>query len=327
MHGILRNKLLIASLTGFLLYAAPVAAQDEDDPAPYRGSGANLRTTVSALSFDESAELDYNPYVESTVDLSAVWWFTDWLNTSASMGFSRELTTSDVTTQAGETWPSDLFLGVGFSRFANVRLLNIDLSGSLGAQLPISPSSQARTLLVGVTPSLSGVRRFDLLGGLTLGYSYRASKYFHEYTTSERETPLITSCASAGRGCEPFLNTGVRNVSWRQAHTGSVSLGIVDTLALSVSTSVFIDDLYGGAADERVSFVAQEPTDTRHSIAYNLGLSYAPMPSLSVGIGASTVNGQLAPNGSYQTAFFNRNTTLYLDVGLDVAGLVGQVNP
>ncbi len=327
MHGTRRNKLLLSTLTASMLLALTAQAAAEDEPAAYRGSGANLRTTVSALSFDEAAEPDYNPYVESTVDLRAMWWFTDWLNTSASMGFSRELTESDITTQGGETWPSDLFLGVGFSRFANVRLLNIDLSGGLGAQLPVSPSSQARTLLVGVTPSLSGTRRFDLLGGLSLTYGYRATKYFHEYTTAERETPLITSCASAGRGCEPYLNTGVRNVSWRQVHSGSVSLGLIDTLSVSVGTSVFIDTVYDGVQDERISFVAQEPTDNRHSIAYNLGLSYSPMPSVSLGLGASTANAQLAPDSTYRAPFFNRNTTFYLDVGLDVAGLVSQVTP
>lgn len=327
MHGTRTQLYSVPALAGLLLLLLALPAAAEDEPPAWRGSGANLRTTVSALSFDEAAEPDYNPYVSSTVDLRAMWWFTDWLNTTASMGFTRELTQADFTTQSGETWPSDLNLAVGFSRFANVRLLNIDLSGGLGAQLPVSPSSRARTLLVGVTPSLSGTRRFDVLGGLSLTYAYRASKYFHEFTTSERETPLITSCSAAAGGCEPYLNSGVRNVSWRQVHTGAISLGLVDTLGVSLSTSVIIDDLYGGAQDERVSFVAQEPTDQRHSIAYNLGLSYSPMPSLSLGLGASTANAQLAPDSSYRTPFFNRNTTFYLDVGLDVAGLVSQVTP
>jgi hypothetical protein len=310
-----------------LFMLVPAVAMAGDVAAPYRGSGVTLRTTVSALSFDAGAEPDYNPYIASTVDLAGMWWFADWLNTSARIGFTRELTHSDVTTDADEVWPSDLFVTVGSPRFANVPLLDIDLSASLGTQIPTSPVSQARTLNGSVTPTLSARRSFDILGGLGLGYSYRATRYFHGYTTGSLQAPRIPGCVGAVGGCDSFLNTGVRNVRWRQVHGASISLGLVDTLAVSASTSVVIDDLYEGVEDARVSYVPQVPTDTRHSIAYGLGASYSPMPSLTLSIGAATSHAQLGPDSTYRTPFFNRNTTIYFDLGLDVAGVVSQVSP
>jgi hypothetical protein len=46
---------------------------------------------------------------------------------------------------------------------------------------------------------------------------------------------------------------------------------------------------------------------------------------LEVGLGYETVSPQLAPDSTYYNPFYNRYTTLYLDLRLEVDGLVAQI--
>jgi hypothetical protein len=74
-----------------------------------------------------------------------------------------------------------------------------------------------------------------------------------------------------------------------------------------------------------VTHEAQEPQNTRYLAHADMGLSFAPMPSLGITLGMSTVNPWLAPDSSQYTPVFNRYSVVYLDLTLDIAGLVSQV--
>jgi len=58
---------------------------------------------------------------------------------------------------------------------------------------------------------------------------------------------------------------------------------------------------------------------------YGLGLTVTPIQALSIGLGAETGNPQLKADATYERPFFNRNTVVYLDLTLDIDGLVQQL--
>ena len=65
--------------------------------------------------------------------------------------------------------------------------------------------------------------------------------------------------------------------------------------------------------------------DIRYVMVYGVEISINPIPALGIGIGAETANNQLAPDSTYQKPFFNRYTSIYLDLRLNFAGLVSQL--
>ncbi len=311
------------------LIPAAAAAQGEEareEPAPFRGTGLTLRSLATALTFAPGAEPDYNPTVEMGVDAALVWWFLDDWSLALQGGLDRELTRSDSTTGAGEVVPGDVSLTLGGSGLVKIPVLEIDLSASLGLQAPTSPSSQARTLLLGISPGVSARRGFDVLDGLSVGYGARGSYFAHRLTTSERQSPLIDDCALATGGCEPFLNLGVRNVEARLSHSADLSLGVGGGLGLSAGVTLINDFLYDGVEDERVSFTPQEVEDERFSVVTTAALSWAPMAAAQLRLGVVTAGSQRAPDQSLNNPFFNRNTAIFIDLGLDLAGLVSQVS-
>ncbi|HRE88402.1 MAG TPA: hypothetical protein PK095_04600, partial [Myxococcota bacterium] len=202
-----------------------------------------------------------------------------------------------------------------------------ELTASLGFAFPTSLASQGQTMLFSVSPSLRlGWTLKDVLSGLGFGYTARFTKLFHEYTTGELDSPVVPGCFAGSSGsCDRFLNTGVRNASYRLSNSLDASLAFTDWMSLSASFGVVVSWLYDDVEDDRVTFQELEPQDERYALVADLGLTFQPTTPLSISIGASTFNPQLAPDGSRYTPFFNRFTTLYLDLRLDVAALVTEL--
>jgi len=90
---------------------------------------------------------------------------------------------------------------------------------------------------------------------------------------------------------------------------------------------LYLDWLYDVQSTELVSNVAQEPSDRRMLLSYNLELAARPVSALTVALGASTTHPALKPDSTYYTPFFNRYTTVYLDLRLSVADLVSALTP
>jgi hypothetical protein len=292
---------------------------------PYRSSEIFYRNSVSVLTLDKAAELTYNPYYAMTWGFSPQWWFGDTLYLSGSFSLTRELTNADGTTQRDETIPSDILFRVGAANLVTIPGIGVDISAYGEATAPTSPGSQARTLHTALSAGLSLRRQFKWLSGISLGYSLRFTKYLHQFTTAEREQSLIPGCPAGEPGCDQFLNMGVRNSSRRLSQTLSLSVGFLPWLALSTSFGVAQSVLYKASLSPKASFTPQDPQDTRYMFQYDLGLSFKPMASTLIVVGVNTAHPQQAPDSSFRTPFFNRYTVVYLDLRLDVAGLISQI--
>ena len=330
--------LLTTGLAGGALGATPgdgadeavaVSADGEVDGgrlAPWRGSRLFVRNAVSAISLKKDAELTYDPYYAIEFGLSARWWFGRYVYTGIDFGFDVEVTDSNVTTEKHEVWLQDLVVRVGGSRFLTIPWVGIDFSADLSLLAPTSKLSQARSRYLGIRPAVTVSRTFDVLSGLTLSYTFQATKSLNEYTTSTLESPRVPGCAGDAAQCASFLSSGLRNPSWTLAHVFQVSMDFLDWLGLRGSVGIVQDFLYPmEERDERVSFSPIDGTDERFTMLYELELYTKPLPALGIALGARTINPQLAPNSTPETFFFNRYTTVYLDVSLDVAGLISQL--
>jgi len=296
---------------------------------PWRGSSFTYRNVATAVSFNKGAELGHNPYYAMSWMFGPRWWLGDVFNASAALSLTRELTHSDWSTYEGETQVSDFVLGAGASRFATIPALDIGISASLKLIAPSSKSSRARTMIVGVKPGFALSRNFDVLSGINLGYSFSATKTFHEATTAQREEPNIAGCVGTAEGCESYMNTGSRNSSWGLYNGFSLGVGFVDWLSMSASFGLLHSFLYKQDDIEGEQMSEWQPGDedvnTRYTMLYGLELAARPNPAVTVAMGANTANGQLAPDSSYQKPFFNRYTAIYLDLRLDFAGLTSQL--
>jgi len=305
-----------------------IKTMGNDTPSPWRGSEVAYRNSASTISFDQSAELTYNPTWVMSLELSPRYNFSDMVSLSASIELAREVTNADDTTERGETVLGDLALRLGVARWATLPG-GITLSSALGVTLPTSLASQADTMLFTVTPSLRVSKTFrKVLDGLTIGYGLRFSKLFHSYTTGEQDAPLIPGCNTRQLGsCDRFLNSGYRNVSFRITNGFDVSLGLTSWLSFSAEFDIVTSWLYDAYApppeDEFNQPIAN--TDTRYALVTDLGFSARPWTPLEIRLGAATVNPQLKPDGDRYAPFFNRYTFAYLDIRLDVAELVTEL--
>jgi len=319
-----RNVVLLFLM---LTLSVPTAAAKDGSkkPNPLRGSGLVYRNVVTALSMKKDADLTYNPYYAMYLGLAGRWWFGKRVYVGADFGVTRELTEADDTTYSGEWLADDLEIRVGASKFLTIPVLKIDFSADLAGVTPTSKLSQARTLILGLRLGLNASRTFSLLEGLTVSYGLAVLKNFNRYTTSQQEAPLIPGCSSADGFCEVYLNMGDRNPSWRLSHLLDLSLDITAWLGLSGGIGVAISYLYPGVDDERVSYEPVESTDRRYGMMYRLELYGKPIPALGLALGVTTVNPQLKADSTYEQPFVNRYTAIYLDLTIDVEGLVSQL--
>lgn len=295
------------------------------EPSPWRGSEIAYRNSATAYSFDKGAQLTYNPTWVMTWELSPRYSFDKVLSVGATFDFAREVTNADDNTYRNETVIGDLGLRLSASKWATIPG-GIDVSSTLALTLPTSKSSQGDTLLMGLAASTRLAKTFPVLDGLTLGYTLRFTKLFHSYTTGELESPIIPNCFAGSSGsCDRFINNGGRNVSFRLANTFDLSLDINDWLSFSTDFGIGVSWLYDAQSDDRVSFEPLENTDTRYSLVADLGFSARPWQPLEIRVGASAANPQLKSNGDRYAPYFNRFTEVYLDLRLDVAGLVSEL--
>lgn len=299
------------------------APDEEEAPAPWRGSGFSYRNVATIDSFDKSARMTWNPYYAMEFGFTFRWWFDEIWSVAAAFDLTRELTEADENTYANETVFHDLRLSTRARKFYTIPVAGIDLSADLILTLPTSKVSWARTLVMGIGPGVSVARTFDLHGDLTIAYHVRGTGYLHETTTAQLETPLIPGCVSDGGGCDEFLNTGVRNVRGRIQHGVDLSYAPLEWLGASAWFEHVVDWLYPiEEEDPQVSYRPVEPTDRRHASAFGVEVTFTPIPLLEIGLGYETISPQLAPDSTYYNPFYNLYSTLYLDLRFDADGIV-----
>jgi hypothetical protein len=297
------------------------ARGESKSKAPWRGSFFSYRNALSLTSLDKGADLTWNPYWAMAFTLQPRWWFGDHLNVRANLELSLEVTNADDTTYYHEPVLGDFTLSVGWARFYTVPVLGIDLSADFNLVTPTSKISQARTLVLGLAPSLRLSRSFEVLGGLTLGYSLRVTGNLHRYTTAQTETSRIP-----GSSNPEYVNQGLRNARAAITQTGDVSLGILDWLSVSVAAGGVISFLYPlSDTPLELSQDTDQGVDRRWATLVDLSVAFQALPSLGISLGYSTVSPQLAPDSSRYNPIYNKYSMLYLDMRLDLDGLVKQI--
>ena len=299
----------------------------ESSQVPWRGSEFVYRNVFSAISLDRSADLTYNPSYAMSFSFRPSWWFTDHLYVRANLDLVRELTEADDTTFQNEALLGDLALTVGYAPVVTIPVVDIAVSADLLFLVPTSKVSQARTLALGIGPGVRLSRSFDLLSGVSISYGLRAIPRLHQSTTAELETPLIPGCSASNGGCDAYLHTGLRNAQFRLQQLFTVSARALDWLSVSATYGLWIDWLYPLDIDDpRISAQTLEPQDRRYASVWEVEVLFEPLPALKIGVGTSTLGPQLAPDSSYYNPFYNRYTTVFVDLHLDVAGLISQLS-
>jgi len=306
---------------------APEAPKAPKALSPLRGTTLSVINTVTALSVDPSAELTYNPYYAVTLSLQPWWWFNDIFYVNARLDISREITEADTTTQSGETILGDTKVSVGASKFWVIPVVGIDLSSRLSIIAPSSPHSQAQSLLTGINGTFTLGRTFDAAGPLRVQYTVGGTGRLHRYTTSQYESSVIPGCVGGSVACDSFFSTGRRNAHSRLSNSIALSWQPLKWLGISTSFGLYLDWLYPVQSDDAVSNVPLDPTNRRVLMSTHIEVATKPISSLTVALGASTVNPALQPDSTYYTPFFNRYTTVYLDLRLSIADLVSVLTP
>lgn len=294
--------------------SAAAAAALPSGSSPFAGSFVTLRNVATALSVNKDAEPTYNPYYAMVLSLAPNWNAGKSIYVRGNLSFSRELTHEDWTTYAGETTLSDTNLTAGWRAFRSDR---IGLSAALEASLnlPTSKASQARTLQAGTGLGVTAVwaaGNFAVIGIARVAYQW------NRYSTGETEKPWVASCSSSASGCDPYISTGVRNTEWRISNFGIVAWSPLSWLGINVQGGVISDLLYDMSASKArfagVISSASDGVNYRELMVYGVSAELRPHKALTVAIGAETVNPQLAADSTYRAPFFNRFTTLFIDL-------------
>lgn len=307
---------LAAALCATALAATPALAQEA--PA-WAASRVSLLNTVNTRQLDKGADLTWNPYYAMGIRVSPAWRLGESVSLGASLSVLREFTQEDATTREGEWWFDDLTISAGH-RGVELPVIGTRLGGSLAVYAPTSKASQARTLQVGIRPAASLTHTFPVLAGLSVRYDGSVRFNAHEFTTASQNEPLIAACR--GLECDELSHTGVRNVRWQHGHRLGLALGVFDWLSISGGAGVFVSHLYDGIDVDTEAPDPVEPEDQRYLMAYDAELTLGPWRGISTGVGLSTYNPQRAPDQERYAAFYNRYTQAYLDLRIDIAGLV-----
>jgi hypothetical protein len=218
----------------------------------------------------------------------------------------------------------DLRVAALASNFWTIPWVGINLGADLSFMLPTSKIAWARTQYLAIRPGLSLTRVFPVLGGLSLAYVVQYTKNFNKYTTASRETPLIPTCSPGS--CDVYYNTGRRNPSMRVAQFLAIGQEFLPWLEAGVTAGLLIDKLYPLSDDlAGVSYQTMGNTDWRYVMVYEMEVAVKPMKSWALALGSATVNPQQKLDSTYETPFFNRYTTVYAELRLDIDGLVKQI--
>lgn len=289
----------------------------------FRGSALTYGHQATAYTFDRGAEPHYNPTWSHRLGLAPEIHVGDQLFFRGAFSLSQEFTASDSTSRINEVEWSDVLLAVGAVGFTEP-FTKIKLGGSFQVALPTSKASKAATRILAIGPSLSLSRTFPVRSGLTLAYAGRYSYRFHKFTTAQRDAPALITCGDPGSAeCADFIGTGRRNAHSDVTHGPTVSFAPFDFLSVTASYGMTTQWLYPLAAAD---VTATSPfVSNRYYSDFDLSLSWQIIRPLGITLGASTAYQQLGTDGRFEQPLFNRFTTLYLDLALDVEATVSGI--
>jgi len=295
----------------------------------FSGSMVSIRPTVSARTLDRSAEPTWNPYVATQMMLAPRYAFTSRVSVSALLIAAREHTNSDWTTEDGETTLSDTFLTGNFRLFSH-KGTGLGLGASAQLRLPTSKASQARTMVAATLAGLSASwgKGFSVLGAkqsIAVQLIGRAGRFWHENAEASLEKPWLADCGSLPTGCARFSHNGRRNVAWRTQLIGALSYRPHPKVSFAIQAGSFYDMLEPLPDTTAQGFtVSAHPNgaNDRGIAFYILSASWQPHAAFAIAAGTETANAHLAPDSTYRTPFFNRNTLIFVSLRAFPAALL-----
>ena len=312
-----------AAVSGEAGGAVEAEATLEAEAAPvkkavWRNTLFIYENAVSAYSFSKEAELTYNPYYAMSYAFIPRFYLYKGMSLRLNWSFEQELTNSDMTTKKHEVYWSDVNLDWVWGGAATIPGVDVYFTPKVRFTLPASKGSQARTLYVAIGPGFDFLKTFDVLGGITLQWAFRYTKYFNKYSGAVSEDSIL-ECPGTQASC-PYYGLGPRNPSHSFTNAFLLELRPIDklyfVLQVAVINRLLYDntetsvDIIGGSYD-----LQESSNNSNHQglMQYVFEIGYDVLPFMSVGLGANTYNPMLAPNSEYYAPFFNRYTTLYLD--------------
>lgn len=318
-----------------LAQVAKPVAQTAANPAPiakpWRGSTLTYGHATSALSFNRAAEPFYNPFYAHRLELRPRWSFDRYADLSARFEVAQELTLSDDTTYRNEVVASDLMLEASAKGYQEP-LTQVRVNGGLRVAVPFSKAAWAQTRVFSFAPGVVLSRSFPVKEGLSVSYDARYTFRFNRFTTAQYSGPTIAACGDPRElSCAEYVTSGVRNAFGDLSHGATVGFSPIAKLSLSSSFRLAHAFLYPLSPAEKptvngpVALPVDAGTQARHSWGLTLEAGYQVLPELSVLLGSSTLAPQLGPDGVLRNPFFNRTTTLYVDLALELEPLIARL--
>lgn len=265
-----------------------------------------VRNQASVPTFKQDADLTYNPQVATSLSLSPRYGFSDTTTLGLTFGLSREWTRADSQSSPNEVWLSDPIVSLNYALWAP-EIGWLTMTALTAIRAPISPTSRAAS---NITRIDQGVTTVVKRGSMDLSYTIRGSKFFHEYTTGQLESPRLGACQ--GAECFQFMHTGVRNTSW--AHSQLLNLGYSPTSRLRFSAlgGIGLSFLYPLAS--LPGLPDEEGTDVRYATLTQVSAQLSIVQGWTVRTGVENFYAQLRPDGTQQTFFLNRYANVFVDV-------------
>lgn len=294
----------------------------------FKGSTITYENTFSAYSLDESAQISYNPYYAMSFSFRPVFALWRDLVLNLRLDLEVELTNADDTTYYHEPKFSDTFAAISYMPIYTIPYLGIDVGAAFNLVFPTGLESLAESRYLGFGPELLLSKKFDLLEGLTLSYSFRYLKYLNEYTTLQRDTNPYICPTSSGPECYAHGQLGDPSHSMLFRNDLSVKMDFFKWLSFTAEV-LFYNYLNYDVTKDTITIDGDEipidsidsPQNHVASIWYVVDVTFTPLDYLSFSIGTSTFSPQLNPDSTYRQPFFNRDTNFYVDVTLDLEKL------
>jgi hypothetical protein len=287
-------------------------------PSVWRNTLFIYENAVSAYSFSKEAELTYNPYYAMSYRFVPRFYLYEGMSLRLDWSFEQELTNSDFTNKKHEVFWSDVAVDWVWGGAATIPGIDVLFTPKVRFTLPASKQSQARTLYVALGPGFDFLKTFDVLGGITLQWAFRYTKYFNKYSGAVSEDPLL-ECPGTQASC-PYYGLGPRNPSHSFSNAFLLEVRPIDKLYIAVQVAIINQLLYKNT-EKTVDILggtytveeSSQNTDHKGLMQYVVEIGYDVLPFMSIGLGSNTYNPMLSPRSEYYAPFFNRYTNVYLD--------------
>ncbi|MBL9038884.1 MAG: hypothetical protein JNG84_10240 [Archangium sp.] len=298
----------------------------------FRGSAIAYSHQATAFTFSPSAQPWYNPTWTHRISLLPEYHFNERVFVRARLFISQEFTQSDTLNNANEVELSDLWFDVGTPGWVEPNS-KIRVSGDLRVNLPLSKIAQLQTRVLTLAPSLALSRVFAVKSGLVVAYAGRFGYRFNRFTSPQNQGPGIAACGDPrALECAEYISTGTRNTNFDLIHGPTVSFSPTDALNVSASylmASFWLHPLSRtpDSLNGLDTLSTANDVGMRTAALFSLSASWQINKQVSLTAGSWTFSSQLGADGRYLFPLFNRDTTLFIEAGVDIEQTIAALLP